>query len=366
MALKTRHRRVRHGGKGGSHTRTSRLSLSTESKEAAEADTKGKAVAVQAEAAARLAEREAAFARRAALKAKNIAQVLDEWDDSASDDEQREKLIGILSEGVNRELPHAFSVIPYRNGSYKGGVKSKYSHVRHGFGEFETNKTRHQGEWKDNKEHGFGVFVVNPNHRRGLEGYRCEGEWKDGEMNGYGTCVFTSGDSYRGHNLNSEFDGYGVYSHVSTGGVSKCEYKNGIKDGFGTYESNNMSHSGLYSNDKFVRGRGTIQSPAGTYVGDLKGYATKTLKHGNGTYTYANGDVYEGQFKNDKQYGKGKLTMPDGTVQEGIWSGDKLTGEVTYPGAAGPVAVHGEFIRGVPLAPLQEDTLSGDNTEPDS
>jgi len=351
----------------------SRLSPDSASKEVADAEKKGKEVAVKADAAARLAEREAAFARRAALKARDIAQALDAADDDSSDSEGdgdgngNGDGNGDESRQRQRRERKLTRVLESRHGTYKGSVKSRFSTVRHGYGEFETDTATYQGEWKDNKEHGFGVYVLQSSRR--YNGYRYEGEWKDGEMTGYGICVYSDGDSYSGHNLNGEFDGYGVYLHTSTtGGVSKCEYKQGVKHGFGTYESGDMSHSGSYSYDKFVVGRGTIRLASGTYAGDLKGAraSTATLKHGNGTYTYANGDVYEGQFKHDKQYGKGKLTKPDGTVEEGTWSGTRLTGKITYPPGAGLPPAFGEFDTGAPLAPLQEAVFSGDDTDPDT
>ena len=342
MPSKARYTRRRRGGSGARTKRSSisRLSPSSESKEAAEAEKKGKAVAVKADAAAMLADQEAGFARRAASTVIAIVEEI-----NRSDDGDEGKKFKRVLEG--------------RCGTYRGEVKARYSTVKHGFGEFETGISMYRGEWKDNKEDGFGVLQVTPSIQRGRTGYRYEGQFKDGEMTGHGVCVYSSGDIYHGHNLDGEFDGYGVYLHIATtGGVSKCEFKGGVKDGFGTYESDIMSHSGLYSKDKFVRGRGTIEVATGSYTGDLK----NDKKYGQGRFVYANGDVYEGQFKNDKQYGKGKLTMQNGTVQEGIWSGNRLTGEVT-PG--GHPALHGEFVSGVPLTPFQEDTYSGDNTDPD-
>jgi hypothetical protein len=340
MVSKTRRNRHRTR-KGGSREHTkranaSRLSPDSLSRQAEEADAKGKEVAVKAQAAAKLAEREAYFAKRAASKADDMAL--------------------------------AAKPLTYRTGTYKGGVEGE---SRHGYGQLKGHDTKYRGEWKDNKKHGFGVYVQKPHrNREGYthDGYTYEGEWKDNEMNGYGICVFTSGDSYKGHNINSEFDGYGVYLHTgTTGGVSKCEFKQGVKDGFGTYDSDTMSHSGLYLKDKFVIGRGTIQEVAGIYSGDLKGdlKGETTIKHGNGTYTYSNGDVYEGQFKNNKPYGKGKLTKFDGTVEEGIWSGSKMTGKITHPPGAGLYPVVGKFDTGAPLVPIQEDKLSGDDTEPE-
>ena len=44
--------------------------------------------------------------------------------------------------------------------------------------------------------------------------------------------------------------------------------------------------------------------------------------NGKGKYTYSNGNFYEGQFKNDLRHGKGKMTV-NGKVYEGEWENDK-------------------------------------------
>jgi hypothetical protein len=34
---------------------------------------------------------------------------------------------------------------------------------------------------------------------------------------------------------------------------------------------------------------------------------------------YSNGDIYEGDFVDNKRHGNGKMTYPDGKVEEGRW-----------------------------------------------
>ena len=40
--------------------------------------------------------------------------------------------------------------------------------------------------------------------------------------------------------------------------------------------------------------------------------------------TYPNGDVYEGDWSNDKRHGNGKYTYANGDIDEGIWDNDKV------------------------------------------
>ena len=49
--------------------------------------------------------------------------------------------------------------------------------------------------------------------------------------------------------------------------------------------------------------------------------------HGEGKYTSADGDVYEGELKNGMAHGEGKMTFADGSVYEGNWKDDKPNGK---------------------------------------
>ena len=49
------------------------------------------------------------------------------------------------------------------------------------------------------------------------------------------------------------------------------------------------------------------------------------MKQGKGTYTYASGDVFEGNYVNNQRHGPGKLSKADGEVREEQWKEDKLT-----------------------------------------
>ena len=46
--------------------------------------------------------------------------------------------------------------------------------------------------------------------------------------------------------------------------------------------------------------------------------------NGYGTYTWANGDKYVGEFKDGKAHGQGTWTYEDGRVEKGILKKDKL------------------------------------------
>ena len=49
--------------------------------------------------------------------------------------------------------------------------------------------------------------------------------------------------------------------------------------------------------------------------------------NGYGTYTWASGSKYVGEWKDGKSHGQGTLSMLDGTVYKGIWENDELVKE---------------------------------------
>jgi len=77
---------------------------------------------------------------------------------------------------------------------------------------------------------------------------------------------------------------------------------------------------------KIITQNGKQNYNNGNYSGDLSADFTPGgntekygLRHGKGTYVWANGDKYEGDWKYDKRTGYGKYTYANGKVQEGQW-----------------------------------------------
>ena len=62
-------------------------------------------------------------------------------------------------------------------------------------------------------------------------------------------------------------------------------------------------------------------APARTGEGVYEGERNEAGRmEGRGKYTFADGNVYEGEWKNDKMEGRGKFTFADGRVgHDGMW-----------------------------------------------
>jgi hypothetical protein len=78
---------------------------------------------------------------------------------------------------------------------------------------------------------------------------------------------------------------------------------------------------------------GTETWENGEYVGEWK----NNDKHGQGTYTYADGDKYVGEYRDDKRTGKGTYTFAVGDKYVGEFKDGASNGQGTYTFADGSV-----------------------------
>jgi hypothetical protein len=88
----------------------------------------------------------------------------------------------------------------------------------------------------------------------------------------------------------------------------------------GTYTfSNGDKYEGDWRNDK-RHGQGTsTYANGGKYVGEYQ----DNKKTGIGTFFFSTGDKYIGNFKDDVRYGEGTYIFADGRVWQGQWNNDK-------------------------------------------
>ena len=66
-------------------------------------------------------------------------------------------------------------------------------------------------------------------------------------------------------------------------------------------------------------------------------------KHGQGTFTFANGDKYVWEYKDDLSHGQGTYTFADGRKDVGEWENDNLNGYVIQYNADGTIRREGIF-----------------------
>ena len=103
---------------------------------------------------------------------------------------------------------------------------------------------------------------------------------------------------------------------------------------FGTFTyANGSKYVGEWRGNK-RNGQGTYTFADGNkYVGEYRG----NLRNGQGTVTFANGNKYVGEFKNGKRHGQGTFTFANGDKYVGEFRDDKRHGQGTYTFASGSV-----------------------------
>ena len=90
---------------------------------------------------------------------------------------------------------------------------------------------------------------------------------------------------------------------------------------FGTITyANGDKYVGEFRDDKY-NGQGTYTYANGDkYVGGYR----DGKKNGQGTFTFADGSKYLGEFRDGLPNGQGTFTFADGRVKEGIWENGEL------------------------------------------
>jgi len=68
-----------------------------------------------------------------------------------------------------------------------------------------------------------------------------------------------------------------------------------------------------------------------------------------GTYTYADGEKYVGEWQDNKSNGQGTFTWPDGRKYVGEWRDDKRTGVGTMVSPNGTLIHGGLWLNGEPV-----------------
>ncbi|GET89504.1 hypothetical protein, conserved [Leishmania tarentolae] len=160
--------------------------------------------------------------------------------------------------------------------------------------------------------------------KRYQQGDRYGGDWVNGTFHGNGVLV-TSSFTYHGTWIKGEMQGKGTISYTR----KYVDYRPRNTNGSGDSESvSKLLLKGLSYVSPFEL-VGTAAAPK-EYIGD---FDAKHYRHGMGLMRYYNGDVYEGEWRDNCRHGRGKLRKVDGEVYDGDWVFDQRhgNGKIMYP-----------------------------------
>jgi hypothetical protein len=147
-----------------------------------------------------------------------------------------------------------------------------------------------------------------------------------------GQCYrdFRNGDTYEGSTL---WMGDFEKIHINAKEARKSRHGKGKY----TWADGNV-YNGEWIHG-YMTGKGTYKFINGdVYDGDFK----KNKYNGQGTYTWANGNVYNGNFKDGYKTGKGINKFINGDVYDGEFKYDKYNGKGKYTNKRGSL-YNGEF-----------------------
>ena len=153
------------------------------------------------------------------------------------------------------------------------------------------------GDFKNNLRHGIGICYY-------FNGSEYKGAWQGDKQHGNGALTYIDGTIRSGFWSENIYQGTSVSDiTVKTGGPQPPAPKG------------NETFEGCLSGN-CQNGRGTYLFAGGNkYVGDFE----NRLPNGTGKITYANGDVYEGEIEQGLLHGKGVMISANGNKVQGIW-----------------------------------------------
>ena len=150
-----------------------------------------------------------------------------------------------------------------------------------------------------------------------------QGQFKNHKMNGKGKYTWTNKDQYIGNFKNDKINGHGFIKTKTK--VCKGKYKNSQLNGPGkcTYK-NNQIQVGIYKNVNLNKVKITFlnhkeqKRQTGTFKKKVENGKNMILLNGQGEMQYKNGDIFKGNFKDNKLNGKGTKKFKDGSLEKGI------------------------------------------------
>lgn len=232
------------------------------------------------------------------------------------------------STGVHYEGPLVGSQVEGRGkfhwpdgSTYEGEISNG---KRHGEGVYVAadGVTRYEGQWREGKRHGRGRLTYDPS---GEAFY--EGQWEDGAKHGDGRQVWLSRNHY---------EGQWRYGRMAGQGTMTWHDGDMIEQYCGNWEDDHPEGQGThtwYANESPVD-LGSKAMPSQQMNNRYEGGWHDGVRHGKGTFSYANGARYHGDWDNNVKQGDGRYTFEDGRVYCGPFDHDQMTANTEVPATA--------------------------------
>ncbi|CAM9798767.1 unnamed protein product, partial [Scytosiphon promiscuus] len=197
--------------------------------------------------------------------------------------------------------------------SYEGGVLGG---SRSGCGTFISadGTLVYEGGWLKSKRHGHGKQCYGTG-TTATSSYA--GEWHENRRHGRGTMTYASGNVYEGGWVEDCKEGRGVMHWVERRERYTGDWKQDLQCGIGEHVWIEERPASSVSMD-------TQKQMCNVYRGEwLEG-----MRHGQGTFMYADGSRYTGQWFKNKKHGPAVFVSDNGRTFEGLFEDDAMTGKM--------------------------------------
>ena len=221
----------------------------------------------------------------------------------------------------------------YTNGSYEGGWtngKKDGKGIRiyklfNAYKVFDENVFVYDGLWKLGKKDGKWKGKLHIYNQRTDNYDIYEGEWLHGKPDGMGKMRYQRGYHYDGEWKNGKREGYGVETWTKpVWPYNAARNRDSILMKWNHGREGEV-YKGQWHEDKKHRKGKMIYKNGDVYDGDWD----DDEKDGQGKMIYKNGDVYDGDWEDDEKDGVGTTTYKNGDMYIGIWRKDKKHGKGT-------------------------------------
>ncbi|CAH1000391.1 hypothetical protein LEM8419_01544 [Neolewinella maritima] len=231
---------------------------------------------------------------------------------------------------------HGKGILTYPDGStYTGQFEQQ---LQNGRGQLtDAVGNRYDGGWRGGKRNGAGELQY-------VDGSRIQGTWRNDRLEGEASFAFANRDYYRGTMEQDMLQGYGIMQYA-TGDEYRGNWSKNLRQGEGTmHYSNGTEVTGTWAKDDLQLNwaalgftgssaelvdcnEGCPDGP-GTFT-----YSDGTVYHGafrngspdgRGTVNFTTGDTYHGEYRNHQASGLGVMHYANGQVQGGIWEQGEL------------------------------------------
>ena len=152
------------------------------------------------------------------------------------------------------------------------------------------NGDRYEGYFKDGLREGQGTYYYFK--EEGCQNF-YQGEWLQNKKHGFGNMIYGGIGEYYGQFENGKRNGQGWFRYVRTGNSYNGNWVNGQKQGYGefVFDKTKMKIAGNWEKGKMNQGRWVF--PNGVY---FEGPFYRNYPKGEGVWHFLNGNTIKGSF----------------------------------------------------------------------